>query len=613
MSSKPIVSDTVPDDLASAEAEHFLYNETQFHLGAMLTEQSHPKTRGLSEQIASNTVTGLNMLLSVDDDIAPVANNVIRSEAYEHLRADLLDTLKKGGRIFFTGCGATGRLAILLDAACRHFCHRMQSAHPAHSDFFAALSDRTLAIMTGGDFALIRSVESFEDYIAFGYRQMTDAGLKKGDCLVAISEGGETSSVIGTIHAALDTGAATHFAFNNPNEVLVSRVERSRNVIENPAVNVINLATGPMAVAGSTRMQATTIEMLIVGTAMESALYEYLTATFGIEIVRNFGLEPTDPQGTLDRFQKMLQQIRSNENLAVMAELVDFEHSLYADQGLVTYFPSGFSLDIFTDTTERSPTFKIPPFRSTNETGFPVPWAFVKDPLLSTAEAWKQLLGRDPLCITWKPDDYRKMGAKDSIVNQPPQIGPEVLNTFLIGNEPDDSRTETKPNAAIAFLVGEEALHWTDPSDWNRAFQSMTDKFQFRKAVIVTTEEIAAKTDLSDENVFLIKVDLPQTPLKLFAHLATKIVLNNVSTGTMAKLGRLTGNWMAHVDTTNKKLIDRGIRLISELAGLEYKEACYLLFHSIHEMSSWPESRRKVISPVAYTIDQIKAGNNGTK
>jgi N-acetylmuramic acid 6-phosphate etherase len=106
--------------------------------------------------------------------------------------------------------------------------------------------------------------------------------------------------------------------------------------------------------------------------------------------------------------------------------------------------------------------------------------------------------------------------------------------------------------------------------------------------------------------VFFIEADLPESPLDLFAHLAAKIVLNNVSTATMGKLGRLSGNWMAHVDATNKKLIDRSIRLVAELTDIDYNSACLAVFKTLHEMSSWSEDRRKTISPVAYTIEQIK-------
>ncbi|MDR1962330.1 MAG: hypothetical protein LBQ50_00955, partial [Planctomycetaceae bacterium] len=409
------------------DAEYFLQHETQFRLGMMLTEQSHPKTRGLSDRLAEDTAAGLTMLLDVDDDLPPVAGTMLESQAFQKFRNDIFTTLASGNRVFFSGCGATGRLAILLDAAHRKFCAKKAELFPDRRDYFEKLSEQTLAVMTGGDFALIRSVESFEDYIAFGKRQLFDAGIKTGDCLVAISEGGETSSVIGTIHAALETGIKIHFLFNNPSELLVQKIERSRIVIEDSRVNVINLATGPMAVAGSTRMQATTIEMLIAGLAFESALAEHLQKTLPHDIVQKIEGIPYLTLEVLEQFKHLLRQIRRQDNLNTLAGITDFEYSIYQAQGLITYFSDEYSLDIFTDTTERSPTFKIPPFRSTFETDAPPPWAFVKDPLRTTQEAWKNLLGRNPRCIAWKPNDYRDMNAAEKMIASPPKIDIDIL------------------------------------------------------------------------------------------------------------------------------------------------------------------------------------------
>ena len=45
--------------------------------------------------------------------------------------------------------------------------------------------------------------------------------------------------------------------------------ERSRKVLENPTIKKLNLTVGPMALAGSTRMQASTAQMLAAGLALE--------------------------------------------------------------------------------------------------------------------------------------------------------------------------------------------------------------------------------------------------------------------------------------------------------------------------------------------------------
>ena len=63
-------------------------------------------------------------------------------------------------------------------------------------------------------------------------------------------------------------------AYNNPTAILWERIARSRAVIDDPGCTKLDLFTGPMALSGSTRMQATTIAMLVIGQAMAEALLE---------------------------------------------------------------------------------------------------------------------------------------------------------------------------------------------------------------------------------------------------------------------------------------------------------------------------------------------------
>jgi N-acetylmuramic acid 6-phosphate etherase len=60
---------------------------------------------------------------------------------------------------------------------------------------------------------------------------------------------------------------------------------------------------------------------------------------------------------------------------------------------------------------------------------------------------------------------------------------------------------------------------------------------------------------------------------RMKAGTATKLILNMISTTTMIKLGKVYGNLMIDLKTVNKKLIDRGTRIISEITGLEYNRA----------------------------------------
>jgi len=89
-------------------------------------------------------------------------------------------------------------------------------------------------------------------------------------------------------------------------------------------------------------------------------------------------------------------------------------------------------------------------------------------------------------------------------------------------------------------------------------------------------------------------------------HMAIKLVLNTVSTGTMILMGRVTSNWMSWVEVSNKKLRDRGIRLISELCEVSYEEACYALHETLEEMKTLDFTNQERPSPVQYTIRKFR-------
>lgn len=58
---------------------------------------------------------------------------------------------------------------------------------------------------------------------------------------------------------------------------------------------------------------------------------------------------------------------------------------------------------------------------------------------------------------------------------------------------------------------------------------------------------------------------------------AQKFILNMISSTVMIKLGRVKGNRMVNMQLTNKKLVDRGARMIQEELGLSYAQSKNLL------------------------------------
>lgn len=570
----------------NSQAENFINNEKQFHLGFLPTEQSNPKTKKLDEAFAEKITEGVRMLQTVDRDVLKMAEEVFAGKEYSSMCENAFKALLDGNKIIFSGCGATGRLSILLESMWRRFFMKLKAENPEAYASVSEYEDKVFSIMTGGDYALVRSVESFEDYQEFGRQQARETGIGEGDVLVAITEGGETSSVIGTVKEAAEAGAKVFLLFNNPAKLLSEKLERCREAIENPSVTVLDLCCGPMALSGSTRMQATTSEQLIAGAALETVLKKLLTEK---KIFKSSAAEDYAAN-----FKKLLQSLESEEAVSAISEYIEFEEKIYRSEGLVTYYADEYLLDIFTDTTERAPTFMLPPFKKKDDDISPPSWAFVKTPFCSSEKAWHEILGRKLRCLEWDKKKYRKMGAGEKIINNPPLIGEADILKFVIGNEKDPSRLSTKENAAVFVLGASEIKN----AEFMKAFDKASSVYGKKNGLIVGGFFKDAFLNVPCEAV--------ESPLSIMEHLAVKLVLNTVSTGTMVRLGKVTGNWMSCVEVTNKKLMDRGVRIISELCGVSYREACHALYETLEEFSAKPPSKK--VSPVKHTVNKLKRG-----
>lgn len=594
-------------------AKDFVENEKQFHLGFLPTEQSNPITAQLSSVIAADVEAGLDMLLDVDARMHDKMLEVLSSEQFARLTSAMVESIRGDGRIFFSGCGATGRLSILLDACWRGFWQRLGQQHPDLARRFdcADMESRSVSVMTGGDRALIRSVENLEDYASLGRQQMKEWRVGPRDTVVAITEGGETSSVLGTALEAVDAGAKVFLAFNNPADLLAAKIERSRQAIENPAVTVLDLCCGPMAVAGSTRMQATTIELLIVACALETALHEILSDKLDATQLRTVNSSRSTVRQMAGQFANLVAALRRPENLSALAELVRIEQSAYESNGLVTYLAGEYMLDILTDTTERAPTFMLPPFRKSDDTSSPPSWAFVKNPLLATIPAWSAMLKRQPRGISWMREMYVKHGAAASICDNPPRLDNAEIYKFDIGNEENAARWSSPQSVAIAVLVGDEVAACAgESSAFSAATRAMIARREMQTVLLAIGAE--AKACETWRKVVRIACELPPTAIELWRRLAVKLVLNTLSTATMARMKRIYGNWMAYAETTNKKLVDRAVRLIRQFTGLSYEDSCDELFKTLDAIAAAGGQSGMPTPPTVATVERVLRQRAGT-
>jgi N-acetylmuramic acid 6-phosphate etherase len=587
---------------AIEKAKKFLNEENAFRLGELLTESSHPKTRNLSQAIQADIAAGIRLLQSVDEDIPPVIERVLQQDVWRDLVQAFVDAVSAGRRIFFTGCGATGRLSILLEAAWRRFWQELGQKQVPMRAKTREIENAVVSVMAGGDFALIKSVEGFEDFPQFGQAQLKQAGVQKGDVVVAITEGGETPFVIGTAWQGLEAGAKVFFVYNNPTDLLCRHVQRSRRIIEEPRIRTLELATGPMAITGSTRMQAVTTELLVVGSALEVA---------AVKIQDLFQTKPRNSRSKralrsatdyYQSFVELLSQLSSASVVDVMARVVEFEENAYRRGGLVTYMTDSYILDVLTDTTERSPTFTVPAFRKFDDERSPPSWAFVKNPFVASEQAWQDMLGREPRGLDWGASVYEQLEAPPVWRVKPPQLGNSEIYKFRIGNEPDASRTDAPDSALVIICVGAQI----EPQ-MGKVPTKFGPEYHKTAAMVIGP----ASVDLGADALFHFRCDLPDSPLQLWQRLAVKLIFNTISTATMVRMGRVIGNAMVWLSPSNKKLIDRGSRLISQQTECSYEQACIALHQAIEEVDLRAGQGQEVPSPVALAIENILSKKNG--
>lgn len=525
--------------------ETFFATVDQFKLGGLVTESPNPITTGLAEQCQSNLPNALQLLQLADvTALQRLATNKAVMPKIAQLASDIHDTLEAGSCVFFVGCGATGRLSLTIEVLVRE---------GLIADKYR---DQVKGFMAGGDAALIRSIEQFEDRRDHGTRQLIDMGYVEGDLCVAITEGGETTFVIAAVEAAVDLGPARKhwFLYCNPDEVLCPAAERSKKVIENDKIIKMNLTCGPMAITGSTRMQATTVQLLVAGLCVQ-----YHDKPAQVEKVL----------GDFASFQATL-------DYADFAPATHAEAMLYKNNIPFCYRTEYFTCTVLTDSTERAPTFSLPAFESfAAEPTQPATPCYLHLPGTRSAhDAWQRLLRREPRGIAWD-DLYKRTGNRAL-------MGYDFSDNVVAKRRPliSDSlaaRTNSGADLAVEFALskgkrksvdengGEEEtcfLWWRVPlvASFLNDGASSSKVVQYVVAGVHVPIQWIGASKVTPASRF----QPPETNFTepLLLNIVAKMILNAHSTAVMGVIGRIRSNLMTFVRPSNKKLIDRAARYV---------------------------------------------------
>lgn len=342
----------------------FWQNHERFLKDNLATETPNPKTHNLSKLCHSDLDQAFTLFKQIELDAIKALEKYLPEIKY--LQHDIQTALNSGGKIFLIGCGASGRLAMLLKRLWEHYNPNTPK--------------QIVSVSSAGDVSLIKSVEQFEDSAKLGIKQLIRQGFTPNDLLIGLSASGESPFILAAVeYASMHCQFQPYLVFNNSKKSLQER--NPKHIISNGTVKTLELDVGPMALTGSTRLQATT--------AMQIAL--------GIAICK----PASNVKKELNKITKLIQELP----LEKMSKITTLETTFLASNEYILYQTDNafLGLSILADTTERSPTFNLPVYENNTERNNKYsPFYLSLTNVSSGAKAWEFLLGTKPTCLSWR-------------------------------------------------------------------------------------------------------------------------------------------------------------------------------------------------------------------
>jgi N-acetylmuramic acid 6-phosphate etherase len=212
------------------------------------TERRNPRTTDL------DLLSTLDLLRSINAEDRLVPDAVAAALPALATAVDwAAEALRTGHRVHYVGAGTSGRMATL-DAA------ELAPTYNAPPEWFVVHH-------AGGTSALRSAVENAEDDDEAGAAELSRSA-EAGDFVLGLTASGRTPYVLGALRAARKRGARTGLVFSNPHAEGLSDIDV-----------LIEVDTGPEAIAGSTRMKAGTAQKLVL-TGFSTAVMVKLGRTY---------------------------------------------------------------------------------------------------------------------------------------------------------------------------------------------------------------------------------------------------------------------------------------------------------------------------------------------
>ena len=199
-----------------------------------ITEQENPRSKDLSSQSTAAIVA----LMNDEDALVATAVQRVLGDVVKAVD-ETVARLEKGGRLFYTGTGTSGRLGVLDASEC--------------PPTFGVSPELVQGVIAGGYDACHRAVEASEDDADAGAADLKQRGFGPGDVLVGIAASGRTPYTNGAVKFARSIGAFTIGLTVVPGSPITDAAELS-----------IVPVVGPEVLTGSSRLKAGTAQKMVL-------------------------------------------------------------------------------------------------------------------------------------------------------------------------------------------------------------------------------------------------------------------------------------------------------------------------------------------------------------
>ena len=198
------------------------------------TEKRNPLTKNIDKM---STLEMVNIMQNENYNAVKCLDSAL--ESITKAVDAIFPKMQKGGRLFYIGCGTSGRLGVLDASEC--------------PPTYGVSPNLVIGIIAGGDKCLRAASENAEDISTKGVEDIAKFNLNENDSVVGISAAGGAQYVISALEYAKSKGCITVGLINNPNTLL-----------EKTADIAIIADSGAEIVTGSTRMKAGTTQKLVL-------------------------------------------------------------------------------------------------------------------------------------------------------------------------------------------------------------------------------------------------------------------------------------------------------------------------------------------------------------